>query len=380
MPAINLEQAYEEYCIDLVRISDLSQKSVKTYRSVFNTFAERIRERYGREPMTSDLTNDNVHDYFANHVGVTAAKSFALYRSTMRASIAWMMTKGYLEWGPNPVDSLRKRRKSGATTRTRRLSDSEFEQLLIAANKGHNRDLFLCLFMRLSARRIGEVQRMVWGDVLWDEGDVMYDNTKARRDGRKMVLTPELRAVLAEWKKVYEAEVGYVIKSSWYLFPALSATDVARKGRRRRMALSPEYPITDASRVGRDLLKAAGLYLEKGDNWHILRKTAGNGVKQKATAAGRSDALAMAKASLDHADERTTRIYIDEDEDYVRFKEWMMSTPMLSDELARKIPCLAPLVAQRQAEIRAAQEPNEPLAPNVVAFPAARRATLSVVR
>jgi integrase len=349
-PTPTLEQVCEEYCKDLVAISDLSPKSVKSYRSVISTFTDSVRTLIGREPTASDVTEDHVHRYFLTHVATNAPKSFGLYRSTIKTFSAWLMARGYLPWGPNPVDTLRQRRKTTTTTRNRRLSDAEFECLLKVAAKSHSRDFFLCLFMRLSGRRIGEVQRLRWADVIWDDNEILYDNTKARRYGQRMVMGPELLATLRAWQQAYESEVGQPVKGSWHLFPATAAIGVARKGRKRRRELNPESPISDASRLCRELLTGAGLYNGAGDSWHILRKTAVNQVKQKARAEGRGDAMELAKILADHESEATTRIYVDEQEDYERFKGWMLSARLLGDELAGKIPFLAPPVPEPTPE------------------------------
>lgn len=370
MIGIPLDQARDEHAIDLERLSGLRPNSIRLYRTVYNTFGERIRERLGREPLTTDITTDNVRDYFLNHVAHHAPKSHEAYRSLLNAAAQWCMKRGYLAWGMSPVDEIPKQRKKDITTRNRRLSDAEFEKLLKAAAKTHARDVYLCICMRLWERRIGEVQNLVWGDIRWDEDDIIYDNSKARRHGRKMVLTPELRATLLSWKDYYEKEVGREVKSSWYLFPALTPVGFSRIGRKRPRVLSPEFPFTNPARISRDLLKAAGLYLEEGDGWHIFRKTSTNAVKQTAKRAGVANATEYAKLAADHQDEKTTRVYIDEDDDYRDYKEFRMEHPTISDELASKIPFLAPLVVERRAQQAAAGTPDEPAipGPNVIDF------------
>lgn len=324
----------------------------RTYQSIYHTFATHLEPQVGREPLTSDLTYDTLEDYFSEYVAANSPKAWSMKRGFMIDAVKWMMRKGYLEYGPNFAEDIPLRKADAARPRDHRLSDNEFLSLLKIAKASHARDYFLCLFLRFTGRRISEVVGSIsadagirWGDVRWDEDVIIWDNIKARRHGRKMPLTPRLRAILEAWKAAYAAAFGMDdLPNDWYVFPALTATGTARKGRPRKRVLSPKSRMTNPNRVIRPLMESAGLYVA-GDGWHVLRHSFANQRKQKASNDGRADAWEMTKLSLDHADESTTRRYVNEQEDQQRYFAWAMGAEEMTWDAMSDIPELAQLAA-----------------------------------
>lgn len=362
---LSLRDAAYAHAKDLTKLNELAPSTVRNYKALYNTLADHLEPALGREPMSTDLTYEALEGFFRDYIADNAPSSYTLRRSNAIAAVSWLMNKGHLPWGPNFAERIPQRRKTSKSPRDRRLSDDEFLKLLQGARRSHERDEFLCLFIRFSGRRIGEVvgdkysgvKGMTWGDVRWEEGHILWDNTKARDYGRMMPITPRLRAILEAWKVTYCSLLGVQdVKSDWLIFPALTGSGPIAKGRRRVRVLSPEFNMTNPARVARDLLKRSGLWQSDGDGWHILRKTFGNQRKQKASEDGRGDAWELAKLALDHASEATTRIYVNSQEDYERYAEWAMASEEMSYETMAKIPVLASLA---QAEL-AAPETTKP--------------------
>lgn len=350
---IPLRHAAHLHGEDLTKLNELASSTVRNYKALYSTLADYLPPTVPwAEPMTSDLTYEALEAFFRDYIAKEAPSSYTLRRSNAIAAVNWLMGKGHLAWGANFAERLPQRRKVSKSPRDRRLSDDEFLKLLEIAKRSHERDYFLCLFVRFSGRRIGEVvgdkysgiRGMTWGDVRWEEGHILWDNTKARDYGRMMPITPRLRVILEAWKAAYCSLLGVSdTNNDWLIFPALTGSGPVARGRRRVRVISPEFNMTNPARVSRELLKRAGLWQEDGDGWHILRKTFGNQRKQKASAAGRGDAWELAKLSLDHASETTTRIYVNEQEDYERYAEWAMAAEEMPYETMAKIPVLASL-------------------------------------
>jgi site-specific recombinase XerD len=345
---IALRDASYKHTEELKKLRNLSISTRRNFQSSYHTFAAHLEPKLGREPLTTDLTAETLEDYFAEYVAAQAAASWELKKSNFTTIVRWLMKKKYIEPCPNFAEDLPVRNRGAKRPRERRLSDPEFLTLLKVAKASHARDYFLCLFLRLTGRRISELvgtlnekNGMVWGDIRWDEDEVIWDNHKARRYGLKMPLTPRVRAVLEVWKAYYCEELGVSdVRSDWYVFPALTATGISRKGRARKRVLTPQCKMTNANRVIRPLMEKAGIYSE-GDGWHVLRKTFANQRKQLASNTGRADAWELTKLSLDHTEERTTRLYIDINEDYERYAAWAMDAPEMSSEGMAAIPELS---------------------------------------
>jgi len=349
---IPLRHAALQHAEELDKLQGFKNSTIRGYLAAYNTLADFLPPTVPwLEPMTTDITPQALKNYFMKQVAVHNQSSYSWRRSRMIKIVKWLMHNGYLPWGPNFAEDIPDRRKPAKSPRDRRLSDEEFLKLLATAKQSHVRDYFLCLFVRFTGRRIGEVlgdyeggKGLVWGDIRWDEDCIMWDNVKARTYGRKMPLTPRLRAILKAWQETYCAEAGGAqVRSNWYLFPALTASGPIRRGRRRTRRLSPEFRLTNNARVCRDLLKTAGLWETEGDGWHILRKTFANQRKQLASDQGRGDAWDMAKISLDHAKVETTRLYVNLNEDYERYAAWAMESEEMSVEAMAKIPELSAL-------------------------------------
>lgn len=345
---IALRDASYKHTEELEKLRGFTVSTRRNFQSSYHTFAAYLEPKLGREPLTTDLTEETLEGYFSERVAVQAAASWELKKSNFTAIIRWLMKKGHMEPGLNFAEDIPVRKRGAKRPRERRLSDVELLALLKVAKASHARDYFLCLFLRLTGRRISELvgtlnmqNGMVWGDIRWDEDVVLWDNHKAGRYGLKMPLTPRVRAVLEAWKEYYCQELGVSdVPSNWFVFPALTAVGVSRKGRPRKRVLTPQAKLTNANRVIRPLMEKAGIYAD-GDGWHVLRKTFANQRKQLASNTGRADAWELTKISLDHTDETTTRRYVDINEDYERYAAWAMDAPEMSPEGMAKIPELS---------------------------------------
>lgn len=350
---VPLRSAAYDHVQELSGLRNLALQTCRAYSGSYHRLAAYLEPKLGREPLTTDLTAQSLEDFFRDYVAKQSHSSWTTRKSMFTQIVPWLMKKGHLPWGPNFAQDLPQRKADTSRLRERRLSDTEFLKLLQAAAHSHIRDYYLCLFMRLGGRRVGEATSkqgepntgMKWGDVRWEENEIIWDNHKGRKGGKKMPLTPRVRAVLEAWRAAYCKELGVPdVRNDWYVFPALTATGPIRKGHKRRRALSPQFRITNSNRIITSLLEASGLWQQKGDGWHILRKTFGNQRQRVAAQQNRGDAWDLTRVALDHEKIETTRIYVDINEEYERYAQWAMETPELGEEAMAKIPELAALV------------------------------------
>lgn len=313
-------------------------------RAAYNTLAKWFEEEHGREAMTTDWTGGVLDLYFRKCI--SKHRAFDTKRQQTILAERWMMTHGYLPWG-RPICEPRVPRRgyTPSPARDRRLTDEEVLRVAIAGGKRHARNYFLILFARLTGRRISEIVALKWVDVLWKDNDIKFVNLKAGSKRKMMPLTPEVRALLEEWKAVYAADLKAAgVPTNWYIFPATEPTGQAVRGQRRILRLCPMSPIGDSNDIINDALRDADLKAEPGDAWHLFRKSAVNRTKQDARRAGRADALELAQGMADHASSATTKTYIADDDDYQRSKEWHMEARQLDAETLSAIPFLANLV------------------------------------
>lgn len=334
-------------------------------RGAYNTFARWMEEQYDREAMTTDWTAENLEMYFRKYVSQFTAWDGKRAQTILVEK--WLMRQGYLPWGPPIVESCIPKRGRTTPPRDRRLSDAEFLLLLKAADARHPRNYYMFVFARLTGLRVGAICDLKWADVLWEEGDILWQNPKGapgKKLNQRTPLTPELRVVLEEWRNAYANEVRAIrVRSDWYIFPASYAKGPGRKGVSRPLGISPAQRIAKPNNIMVEALKASGLWVRDGDSWHILRKTAVNRTKQAASDDGRADAWEMAAAMAGHSTTQTTKVYTNADEDYDRYKAWASSARQLSPEAMSAIPALAGLArdakkapASEQAD---AQETDE---------------------
>lgn len=339
--AVTLRRAAElhvEWLIDMTTRSVSRRSAIKC---AYTTLAAWLSNELGREAMTSDWTPENIELYFRKRVAKLAAPDQK--RSTTLVAERWLMQQGYIEWGPSVVEATVPQKGRTSKPRDRRLTDKELIQLLKAALARHPRNYYLCLFVRLSGRRIGEVTDLTWGDILWDEDDYIWNNFKAKRLEQRGALTPALRAVLSEWKTAYEGEIGCEVRSTWYVFPASQAAGKSYPGRRRPITIVPPCKIARYSDIIDEALGDSDLRRSKGDGWHILRKTVVNRVRQQSRAEDRGDSWDLAQGLADHATVAMTKVYVSDREDYEKLKEYLMTANLIDADAMAEIPTLATL-------------------------------------
>lgn len=333
-----IAQEYKDYLVEYLK---QSEHTGVTCRSTINVFAAYLRTKLEREPVAADVDTANLRGYFREVVAKQAPATFDAKRSTLKTVCAWLMSEGYVPYGPNPIDRVEKPTRDRSLPPRRQITEAEFVELLKECKRrGRLRDYYAFLYARLSGRRRQEAAAVRWGDIDWEEQDITWDNTKARRYGIKMPLSPQLRAILEAWKEVYEKEQGCPVKTSWYIFPAYTPLDMARRGRRRKMGLVPYAPMSNPSDILHDYLVTLGIY-ERGMGWHALRRAMINGVRQAARRSGRADSMDLAQAAANHTSSDTTRVYISADEEYETYKDYMMEACPLSDLVINAVPELA---------------------------------------
>lgn len=385
---VTLRSAAELHMKDLKGLQDLKTGTIKNYGVVYNRLAAFIEELEGREALASDVTAETIEAFFRDYVALHSPAAYPQRRSNCRAIVQWLMRRRYIEPGINFVDDLPARRTTTRSKRARYISDEEFLRLLKCAKRTHPRNYFLALFVRLTGRRIGEVvgdaddqEPLVWADIRWDTNVIEWDNNKGRKLGKEMPMTPRIRAVLEAWREVYCRELGVEQPhATWIIFPSVTPVGPSRKGHTRRCILAPKHRMTNPDKVLRPILEAAGLRRGAGDSWHMLRKAFANQRKQAATNQNRADAWELTQIALDHQDVKTTRIYVDDREDYDRYAEWANSTPELATEVMALIPELsavalpAPQQEEPASEVATTESDDIPSgAPNVVDFAAFAR-------
>lgn len=354
--AITLSEARDLHLSDLHELEGLARGTRGNYSSAYNTADRYLSERLGRQALTTDLTLDNIKDYFRGHVAVKSPKSFQPRHSNMILIIEWLMENGYMEYGPNAAKRIKKKRSDAVARPDRCFTDQEMKLLLDAARKSHERDYYLLLVAWLTGRRICELtgdthdQRgLTWSDIKWEEDRVRWDNNKGRQKGKYMPMTAQLRAVLEAWKETYAEMLGVASPlGKWMVFPTLKPTGRSDKGFRRRRVLSPEAKIATPSVILNSLCLDAGVPHDKGDVWRILRRTAANALAQAVLAMGRGDSLPLAQQMLGHKNLATTELYMNRDIKEDHFVKWRMENCELSAAAMLRIPELAHLVPKRQ--------------------------------
>lgn len=377
---IPLVQARDEHDLWMIEMKESPEGTRSLIRGVYNTFARWIEERDGRVAMTSDWTKDNLEMYFRKYVSQFSA--WDAKRSQCALVEKWLMSHEYLSWGPPIVEECIPKRGRTTPPRERRLSDDELLLLLREGAARHPRNYYMILFARLTGARIGAICALRWSDVLWDEGDVLWQNpkgSKGSRENQRMPLTPALRMVLEKWRSAYEAEVRTLrVRSDWFVFPATYATGLGRKGVRRPLAISPNSKIAKPNDIMTEALHDAGLWTRPGESWHILRKTAVNKTKQVASDENRGDAWEMAAAMAGHADIKTTKTYVNANEDYARYKAWAGTVDQLGPTAMQAIPALADLAPNAKKDPTPASDASHAdpvyLDDNVISFASRRRA------
>ncbi|WP_061290746.1 tyrosine-type recombinase/integrase [Herbidospora cretacea] len=357
---ILLGKAGDEH-VAVLRMAKKAPSTAEGYGYRYAALTKFLAGHLRREPVTSDFTGDNLLAFFLERSPGWLDGTYEQYRLGYKAIGEWLMRMSYIPWGPNPVDVIPAREKSkSGTTRNRRVTDDEFAKIAETGRKKHPRDYYLAWFMRLSERRISEVTGMKWSDILWDTSDIYFDNTKSRKWGEKMVLNDEIRALLVAWKDYYQKETGVEPKADWYVFPATMTVGQAQRGRPRVRRLNPANRISNPHRDFAAILDASGVAHEKGDNTHVLRKTATTAVHRAAQQAGHASPVRVAQLAAGHANQATTeKSYLDQDEIYEDFKGVRKSMSTISAELAEATDFLSGLVAERKAATSLTSVPTE---------------------
>src|SRR5262245_52125215 len=120
-PAIPLRYAASDHAQELKSMKNLALQSRRNYQGSYNTLATYLEPRLGREPLTSDLTSENLEAYFAGHVAVKSPGAWGMRRSTFVTIVKWLMKKGYLTWGYNFAEDIPTRKPDPKRKRERRL-------------------------------------------------------------------------------------------------------------------------------------------------------------------------------------------------------------------------------------------------------------------
>lgn len=348
--------------IDRVTVIDGKAKNTGgNYRGAYNTFNRFVQARDGREAVPSDFNYETLEAYLAQCSVEQKKNSYNVRLSCMKTISKWLMRRGYLPYGPDPMEEFTPKKLPKGSPRGRRLSDEEFLKLLSATRErgGHLRDYFLVLFIRLSGRRIGEARALRWVDIRWDLGFYTYANSKGHKNHQKEPLTQDLMDMLKAWAEIFEKEVGYEIRPSWKVFPATTGVGSSHSGPRQRK-LSPEFTMgeSSATELMDKLLDRSGLRLSEGDGWHIIRKSFADELNENGRKGGEAKHLDMTSRALGHEDVKTTRIYVDEDKDYEAYAAHRARTPVISPAVRAAIPYLTtpPPAADPVNEEKAAPE------------------------
>lgn len=377
-----LREIAETHIRRLAEIHKVAKNTVNGYKTCYNQFIRYMAPRLKREPLVTDLTADNVSLFFDDVVAKNSDGTYSTRTSQFAGISSWLMDNEHIPYGPSLARKIAPRKTNQVGTRkdgkggTARmgLPDDKFVGLLNLARKRHLRDVYLLLFARRSGRRIREITALTWGDVDWNERDIYYDNTKARKLARRMPLRDDILELLTQWREAYEAEIRRPVRDDMYIFPAFTAAGGSYKGRRRPVRLTPRFRIGDPAKIIHDYFVALGVY-RKGMGWHSLRRELGEEVRKKRKATGAASPIEDVKMALDHSDSTISRVYIDYDEEYEEFKADVLKMEAFSAEIRAAIPELAGLEpAPSPVEEAEPEAAPLPLGGNVIPLASRRRA------
>lgn len=354
--------------LEWLEAEEKSPHTISFYKHSWNGIQTFLSESLGREPLVSDLTPENMKRLFLARHGDVDAGTWGVYRGRIGEIGKFLMSQGFLSYGRPPVDGIPQKVKKTVKKKSEAFKDDQFARLLEVAKSFHMRDYFQLLFQRLTGRRISEVIRTRWDDVDWDRGVIYFDDTKGRKYGEKMPLTLPVRLLLETWLEFYEKDVQetYLVEvdvreSNWFIFPACKTSGRPKKGRpHKRRPLNPTASHKKAVDTFKAITVEAGLYLpQKGT--HRVRKTMATNMKRVADASDRKDAWDLTKQALGHRKVETTIGYVDPDQEFSRFEEFMQAhaVELVSDELIAAIPFLSSLRSGSESPA-----PTAPAAPS----------------
>ncbi|MFG3137720.1 tyrosine-type recombinase/integrase [Streptomyces sp. NPDC048211] len=304
----SLQEAIQEFQT-AQRKENIPRGTIQQYRHVLN----RLQARYpGRK--FAGIHTQELNDFLYGPAGILVGKkpkTGTCYRSALNSFFAYGYMRG---WSRSPLVAPRKVFRS-RQARTRhdglptRLPESALLLMLERAEHPMLRAMIaVCIG---TALRVSDVRKLRCSDVDMDTGELYVWVMKTGRFDA-MPITLDLEDELRRYLLWYTRETGQTLKDEGFLFPGWS--------RRNHSGTGYVYYVPDpvrqcsyswASERLKVVFEASGVHVEKGEAWHVIRRSVARiYFDRRRTEVSHDHALRETSAFLGHLNQETTERYL----------------------------------------------------------------------
>lgn len=255
----------------------------------------------------------HVEDFFYGDGGLSETcdrTTLAKYRSQMLDFFRFCKRREWLTREPAAlVDGIRERSTRSGRQR-QRLDRGQIRQLLNACET--RRERALVYFVGSTGLRISEAVAMRIGSMRLEHEELRIIVPKTHTEYIVPIATDHERELRA-WLVEYQEEVG-PLHRDYHLFPARKQG--APKGHFGLIpggprGLAPHNPISNPTMLLDPIKERSGIYFEKGDGWHTIRRSFARLLYDTAREVhGHGHAIRIVQAALNHKNLETTEQYL----------------------------------------------------------------------
>jgi integrase len=286
--------------------------------STLRIFLRCLRDRLGREPLTTDLEDDNVFGVISSRWPVTGTtKTHNVNYARVKAFARWLQATRH---DSGVLTVFLEHKPKAPELDVTFIEREEMQKVIDTIYPYAPRDARLIQLSYELSRRAGEMVMLKVKDLQLKRttvdaphGTYTYTQRKTGGDRKTTRLTASQRELILTWLSEYESLVGEKPKDEWYLFPASIGTGTAVRGQRRPRRLIPTEYIREPSPVWKNALKDAGVY-SRGKGSHAGRRGSLTEDYYAMREAGIVDPIPHLQQKAGHGSRKTT-------EGYIRMKE-----------------------------------------------------------
>lgn len=298
-----LSEALVRY--ERIRSATCAKTTVQNDHSVLGRFIRGVGD-----PQCHLLTAEACEDWFASEAGRQLPTSFNKIRTRTLGFLEFCRRRGWLD--SDPMLQVTKRRTQARRPRLQLTENQLVDLIELTENP---RDRCMLAAGANTGLRTSDLEALVIGDVDLDQGVINLIVQKTQT-ADSLPITSDLDTELRRWLTWYLerlARMGIPVAPDMYLFCALNPCNSTRDGAGRPLKYGNPKPYvrqTNTARVVHRALERIGITEVTGEGFHMLRRSVGRLVFERASAEGHDSSLRITAALLGHKNVATTELYL----------------------------------------------------------------------
>lgn len=156
--------------------------------------------KYVGDVKLKDLTQAVLENFKKRRLATIAPRSWNSQLGILKAVFGWGLSRQPPLYEKNPFDGVTRVDKGEPTVKKYAAAD----EIKAAALQGSDFDVNMLAFLYATWCRSGELRRLRWDDIHWDQGYLEFVRPKERRKrkNKRLPLTPDLIMILDKAKKL----------------------------------------------------------------------------------------------------------------------------------------------------------------------------------